>query len=370
MPPKIIFHYPGPFYDILDTGEKKRPMKLLRAFQEMDCQLTVVMGTNAERQAKVSEILDNGLSDIAGYYLESSNMPVYLTEGTGLFHNPDLRLMKAIIRSDVPSSLFYRDAHWLKPEFQRKLGFKKWPSLFLYRRELAIFRQFDLMYVPSVGFGDMLPGKLPPTAELPSGTDCPDVPPKEITERLNLVYMGNVEKPYWDISTTLKMAENLAEQVELTIITPEKNLQYLRSSYDIPKTVQIRHLVGEELTQELLRADIGLMFEPDNDYSAKSVNVKFYEYIGHGLPVVAYKGSRCAELLIENNAGWVIAPGGLEEIIRTLLKSPKRVAEKSSIACEARTAFSWKSRAQTIIADFAQGRNASRRSEEEYSNRD
>jgi hypothetical protein len=157
---RMIFHYPGPFQEVRDTGEKKRPPRMCEAFEALGLDVIRFVGTWPARRRLWCSLRDT-LADCRFVYSESSTLPPALTEPDHIPRWPaiDSRLLRACHRTGVPVGVFYRDAHWRRGDFRRQVGAVRYRlALPFYHAELRLYRAAATrIFVPSLAFGRTLP---------------------------------------------------------------------------------------------------------------------------------------------------------------------------------------------------------------------
>ena len=82
--------------------------------------------------------------------------------------------------------------------------------------------------------------------------------------------------------------------------------------------------------------------------------LKFYEYLGHGKPVIASAGTLAAETVAACGAGWTppYDAAELTGLLRRLLAAPDAVEEAVGRARQARAEHTWLRRVRTVVEDM------------------
>jgi hypothetical protein len=352
---KLLFHYPGPLHEQLDSGEKKRPVMMQRAFAELGYEVLPLVGDRAERRRRWPA-LERALADCRLVYSENSTLPLGLT---GRHHLPtwspvDYQLFRTAHRRGVPTGVFYRDVYWRFPSFRQEVGWLK-PLLArpFYHQELRLYAATcTAVFVPSEPFKAYLPAALRPRLHvLPPGGELPPLAERRPGGPLQLIYVGAVKPPIYDIAPLLAALTDLVDQpVKLTICTRPAEYAVWRDHYAWPANVEVVHLSGAPLQQLLQTADVSLMcFAPD-PYRDLAMPLKLFEAISHGLPVIATGPTAVSQFLVQEGAGWEIAPTELTGLLRRLLADPAAVQRMQQRVRAMREQHTWLARARTAAA--------------------
>ena len=157
---KIIFHYPGPFYDVLDGGEKKRPKRMYEAFCELGYDVYSIIGNYAERKEKFDRIKDC-INEFDFVYSENTTLPLRCSgrKHFPVFDNIDYKLFKILKKNRIPHGVFCRDIYWCYKDFIKEVGILKYIlSIPFYLEEMYLYRKYaDKVFVPSDRFAEVIP---------------------------------------------------------------------------------------------------------------------------------------------------------------------------------------------------------------------
>jgi len=349
---------------VADTGEKRRPPRLLAAFRALGIEVSELTGERRERARRLPEIL-RALPECDFVYSENSTLPLGLTSHRHLpcWPNPDSALFRAAGRAGVPAGVFYRDAYWRLPEFRRRIGWLKAAlAIPFYRAELRLYRRcVTRLFVPSLAFADLFLGfPRDRVAALPPGGDVVNRPPPLGGDSLSLIYVGNVTPPLYDLEPLLETVAGLdADGVRLTVVTPaaawERNAAWPR-----PPNLDVQHASGDALGPLYARADAAILAGPTVPYMRVNMPTKFFEAVGHGLPVIAYAGTECGRLVEGEGLGWSIAADGLASLLRRLRAQPDEVAAVAATVAAKRAAHTWEARARQVVRELAGRRRAAK----------
>ena len=163
--PDVLFVMFKDVAAVPDSGSSVRPLKMLQAFKNIGCKVTLLEGLQndvARRHKNVRRIID-GLKEGKRYdccYVEPPSGP--------LFCPTDLTLLKELKRREIPVGLFYRDAYHLFPQnFSQEGRLKEAVIRHMAHRDFKTFsRTCEVAYVPSRSFGELV-GFPIPTKPLP-----------------------------------------------------------------------------------------------------------------------------------------------------------------------------------------------------------
>ena len=282
---KMLFHYPGPFYERLDTGEKKRPFHMCAAFAELGYEVLKVVGVPAERKA-LFQRLAPAIGECEFVYSENSNLPLALTRKWRLPwpNSFDYQLFRWAQALGVPSGVFYRDIYWKFPLFRQRVGWLKYlASIHWYHQELKLYAQTGArVFVPSKEFAALTP-HVPPERmhPLPPADEFRELPEIASKDDCHFVYVGSVAPPTYDIRPALAQFAQLTERpVKLTINTREAEWGEWAHLYELPANAAVCHYHSEALGELLKTADVALMYLGNDDYRKIAMPLKLFEEIG------------------------------------------------------------------------------------------
>lgn len=363
----MVFHAPYPVVEN-GTGSAARPPRLLRAFRELGIEVLDVTGHGAERARKLRALrrrLRAG-QRIDFAYGESSTMPTVLTEPHHLPTHPlvDLELLRLLRAHGVPTGLFYRDVYWRFPAYDLSvprlvgLGTKT-----LYHAELQVMgRWLDRLYLPSAQMAAYVPHVDPAiTRALPPGgvlTDLAAAHGRRPGEPLRIFYVGNVSD-YYRMHALFAGAARV-DGVELTVCVPPEAWEAVRSEYepliaDGPGRVRVVHGRGAELEPYFAAADLCALVVEPAEYRDFAAPIKLFEYIGHGLPVLASAGTHAADLVTSEGMGWSVDydADAVAARLVALRDDPAEVERVRDAVRRGREHHSWEARARQVAEDLS-----------------
>lgn len=348
---KIIFHYPGPLFSETDTGEKKRPKKLLDAFKLLGFEVTVLTGTYLQRLEIFNKIKKN-INQFDFIYSENSNLPLAITGKTRFphFNSIDFQLFKLAKSSKIPCGVFVRDIFWhVKDTANTKGMLKKYLGKILFQQEVKhYFQNCSTIFIPSDGCKKYLnPYPFTNFHLLPPGADVIPFQKNKPKEIIKLVYVGSCKPPvYQVINGFLEMIKS--SKIHLTIVTRSNEHEYLKSTLDSTlKNISIQSASDQLLSDLLQKQDIGLACIDSNEYWDLAMPIKIYDYIGHQLPILTLQNGETGKLIKTNQLGWVLKNANeINAFLQNL--TPEEISKKSSNVKSYIEKNTWLERAKTI----------------------
>lgn len=365
MEKRCIFHIPNYLNPDRPSASQIRPEKMKKAFQELGYTVDVVQGYGKERKKQIKMIRQNIKNGInyAFLYSESSTMPTLLTEKHHIPVYPflDFGFFKYVKKNGIPIGLFYRDIYWKFPEYRKKVkGIKYKSAVFMYRYDLKKYRELlDRFYMPTKKMYRYLsreiPGRL--TDSLPSGCEYNKEPCGEIPKEnkpLTLLYVGGLGGQY-QIHKVLEAVSEIPE-IELILCCRQDDWEQEKVHYEkyVRRNIRVCHEKGEGLEVLYKKADIGLLYFDFDRYMEIAMPYKVFEYLGHGIPLIASDQLAAGDFVKENNIGWTLRYDTvlLSKLLRNLLKDQNMVSAKKGqcrILAEKNT---WMERAKKVEQDL------------------
>lgn len=362
---RCIFHYPYPISKNPSRGSELRPYMMLQAFENVGYEVFEITGYGEERKNKIRE-LKKRIREGVEYdflYSESVTMPMLLSEKNHLPRYPflDFSLFKFCRKYNIKIGLFYRDMYWKFPIYNKSVSFikrviakafyiydlyeyKKWLScMFVASLKIKEFglKQFELKALP--------PGGAYSFNKIASRRNK-QYPQKHI----NIFYAGGMTQIN-DISGLLR-AVNLNEHIDATICTSEEELEKYIQLYgwEHCERINIVHKSSKELAPYYEEADIAALYFPDNLYRKAAMPIKLFEYISYGIPIISSSGNAAAEMIKNNNIGWVIDYDDkeIDNLFCYLLQHQNDIKEKAENVCNIAYNNSWESRAKQVCVEL------------------
>jgi len=358
----MIYHVPYPLEFTNPTGGGVRPVKMLRAFESTH-QVMVVQGNAAERRTAMKRVF-TAIQDGVEFdfcYSESSTMPTALTQKHHLPTHPllDMGFFSSLRRAGVPVGVFYRDIHWRFPMYRQSTTLpKRLVARAFYRFDLVAYgRCVDHLFLPSVEMAAQVP--LPrrvPISALPPGHDIDAEPSEMAPHPVKLFYVGGTRQNY-------RMAEFLGAvrdvpETSFTLCTREVEWQEARTEYAplLGDNLTVVHANGPGTRPFFEQANIGVVATQPQEYWTFAAPLKVYEYLGHGLPIIASEGSLAGRFVAENQVGWTVPyrREAFVKLLRDLDAHPEKITEARERVLCLRNQHSWTGRAHEVAQVMAE----------------
>lgn len=351
--PRMIFHYPGPFYDVLDTGEKKRPVKMAEAFEKIGYDVFRIIGPRVERIEKLS-YLKKRYSEFDFLYSENSTMPLRLRDKSlkNLFYSPDYDMFNFCYRKNISCGIYYRDIFWKYYEFKKNLGFLKYKfALKFYKEELELYQKYcRKIFIPSEEIKCFLSEDKRDFFVLPPAEEQHDLPQKtEDSDNLNLIYVGSITPPKYNLADIISIISDCADKVKLGLISRDNELCRFAEFYgDVSGNITLHSLSGQQLSGIYKASDVALLaFNPD-EYMKIALPLKLFEAIGYGLPILSFGDTAASRFIEENDIGWVVDDNSIGNIFTHLLANRGDIKKKRENVLKLRGQHTWQKRAETV----------------------
>lgn len=349
--PRMLFHAPFPI-DPRPTGASRlRPLRMLEAFQEIGYRVHPLTG--APRQRTVSyrsarRRLRSG-QHLELLYSENSTQPNMIAASIhdGLAPLLDARILLWARRRGLPAGEFYRDVYW---RFSTSLRAVRTPRSvamnLLYRFDLAVLRLARVhLFLPSERMAPIVPVPESFSSALPPGATVVDT---ATPEGLHLLYVGGLGSEYGLDACVDAVARTLG--VTLTLCVPPAQWEKNRSRYEqhLGERIRVVHASGPELEPLYEAASVCVLFVEPGEYRAFAAPVKFFEYIGHGKPVLLSRGTYAGELGERFGIGPVIdySVDALRTELEDLRARPERLEQYAGNAARVRHDQTWRARAE------------------------
>lgn len=359
--PTIVYHVPYPLDPAATSASGIRPVRMRRAFEEIGCRVLEVSGTAAQRRRRSRDVLrhlrEGGRIDAA--YSESATLPTLLTGPHHLPVHPllDLGLLHRLGARGVPVGLFYRDVYWRFPEYRHRVGpLVAAGTTCLYRLDLWAYRRsLTRLYLPSLAMAPHVPG-VPRrmVAALPPGADL--VPREHAARagRLDLFYVGGLNDHYRLHRCVSAVAA--CPGTSMVLCTREDGWRERRGEYGplLGGATHVVHESGVQLEARYRAADVAVLAVEPQPYREFAVPFKLFEYVGHGVPVIASAGTLAGDIVDREGLGWVV-PYEVDALSALLSRLRDHPGEVDAAAARVRAAaprHTWQARARTVVEDL------------------
>lgn len=358
----IIFHHPLPLNPNATSASGIRPLKMLKAFEELGYQVDIIAGFTGERKRAIKRVKENIKSGVKYdfVYSESSTMPTILTDPNHLPLNPlmDFMFFRFCQKNNVKIGLFYRDIYWRFEAYSKSLNkLKSLVAKLAYKYELYFYKRYlEKLYLPSLEMGEYVPvipskffSALPPGHDIYLGGNTI----VQQTSRLKLFYVGGMSDHY-QMHTLFKVIGE-RKDIEFTLCTRETEWQAVKHEYpSLTDNIKIVHKSGEEMQALMLAADVVSIFVKPQEYREFAAPVKLYEYLGYRKPIIASQGTLAGKFVRDNKIGWALPYGetGLHELFDQIITTPELLINVQQQMNKTAQDHTWQARAKKIIKDL------------------
>ena len=114
------------------------------------------------------------------------------------------------------------------------------------------------------------------------------------------------------------------------------------------------HLPHEQLQELLSTSNVGLLYVEPTEYRKFAMPFKLFEYMGHGLPIIATKGAAIGDFVAEHDIGWVVSYGTDEigRLLKTLSSKRGEIAAKRENIRRILPDHTWEARVRQVVSDM------------------
>lgn len=306
---RMIYHVPFPLGSNSKSASGIRPVRMYNGFKELGYEIDLVEGNALQRKESIKRIKKNIKNGVVYdfCYSESSTQPTLHTEPYAFVKHPffEFKFFKYLKKHGVKIGLFYRDIYWCFPEYAT--SWKKKFYVHLYKYDISKYRSLlSALFVPSLEMVEYVPSlKSLPIYELPSGTDIQNTDKVIDDNYIRIFYVGGVAGHY-DLSKFIKVITEFPD-IQFTLCCREEEWHSAKALYGkLPSNIQVIHQSGLDLIPYFGSADIGLLFLKPHLYREFAMPFKLFEFIGHGLPILASDGTKAGRYVKENDCGFVV----------------------------------------------------------------
>ncbi|MBN1333176.1 MAG: glycosyltransferase family 4 protein [Synergistales bacterium] len=359
-PKRMIFHHPLPVNDDGTSASRKRPWKMLKAFESIGYEVFQVTGYSQERSEAI-EVLKNEIKKGKIFdfvYSETSTMPTALADRDHIPRRPlmDFRFFQFAHSKNIPIGLFYRDVHWKFKFYKEKVPLqKRFFALAGYYYDLWAYHRFiNHLFVPSIKIMKYVPfmNNLPHT-QLPPGCDfnhCDTKQNPSTEKELRTLYVGGIKPPIYNLIPMLKSFRAI-HKAQLTLCCRQKEWEEVSEFYKpyLSDNITIVHLSGNDLAPLYCQSDIFIFVFSPETYTQVALPFKIFESIGYGLPIITSSGSTCGEFIEKNHLGWTISSElELSDLLSRLCNDKQDIQAKKQRVIQSRNKHSWEKRAEEV----------------------
>lgn len=357
---RIVFHHPDRLDRALDGASRLRPLKMVKAFQDLGYQVDIIAGTGDERKRsirKIKELVRNGVK-YDFLYSESSTSPTLLTESHHLPIYPilDFGFFFWFRKKSGPVGLFYRDVYWRYPQYVDQIGiFKSTVGRIFHWLDLVFYKLVvDHIFLPSLRMRSALPFWLRPVpaSGLPAGSEARPALQLGGALKLRLLYVGGILPPYYDIGPMIELAEKTKDFCELTICCrkQEWEVQEPRFGSRIKSFVNVVHLGSLEIENLYRNSDVFILFREPDPYLSFAMPYKVFEAISYGLPILTRPHEAVSDDIQSKAWGWVV--DDVDEAVQALKGTSQNPGSLNKMRTEIHKSSkneSWEGRCKSVI---------------------
>jgi glycosyltransferase involved in cell wall biosynthesis len=184
---------------------------------------------------------------------------------------------------------------------------------------------------------------------LPPGGDIRALSSDAVGGQLNLLYVGGVLPPLYDLSPIFDVLRRVPG-LSLTVCCRESEWSSARFQYDVPANLNVVHRSGAELDLLYAAADVFVMFRSMTGYLEFVMPVKLFEAIGAGVPIITNACSEMGDFVAREGVGWTVnSTMELEQLLRRLTDDAGQVRDVAERVRAVRERHTWQARAGRII---------------------
>lgn len=367
MEKRCIFHIPSYLDPNRASASQIRPKKMMNAFEQIGYKVDIVQGYGRDRKRAIKEIkknIHNG-EKYEFLYSESSTVPTLLTEKHHFPTYPflDFCFFRYIREHGIKIGLFYRDIYWKFPEYKEKVnGIKFYAAILMYYYDLKKYKDLlDKLYLPSIKGYKYIKKEIPLQIvdELPPGCECNQErteSKKENKDAITLLYVGGLGEHY-RIHEMLKAVSDIP-QIELIICCREDEWEHEKNFYIeyLNRNIHVCHEKKHGLEKLYERSDIGLVYFEPSKYRKMAMPYKAFEYLEHGLPMIASNETAIGYFIEKRKIGWTIEYDAdvLKKMLLRLKNNHNEILEKREKCKLEANRNTWTQRAKKVEKDLCQ----------------
>lgn len=295
------------------SGGGIRPQQVIKAFKEEGKQVIVISGGHKDRAKAFKELWKKVSGEqvtIEFIYSEASANPTILTDKKNWYRFKDFFYLMKLKKKGIRTFLFYRDVHWNVPGvYAHYTPLKRFILDVLHRLDLLIYMALvDVLLLPTLRMAPLIPySNFFKISEMPPGHDVYTVlSDRDMSFFPKGIFVGGVTKPIYDISSLL--IDDFPFK-KITVCCRRDEWELMNYRLNPCKRINVVHLSGEELKEELKINHVSLMIRKFHEYHIINQPIKIYESIGFELPIVISPNSLGADIVKALDIGWLWADG-------------------------------------------------------------
>lgn len=309
---RIIYYLPFKLNRNLHSASQIRPLKMLKAFQDLGYEVEFIEGESIIRKQQLKKLRKKICLGVKYDFLysESSTEPTLLTDSHHLPLHPffDFSFFSFVKKKGIPIGVFYRDIYW-NTDYMR--GWKLRIAKLFYKYDLFQYNKYvSTIFLPSLEMCSYIPYKLNVNyVSLPPGLDIIPINKKNPLKksRINILYIGGIDDSGYDMELVMNVISRFP-LLKLTVCCriEEWNSYYNKYKKHLASNIEIVHKSGRDLHELYENADFFSILIKPTKYWDFAVPFKLFEALGFMCPILSVKGSWVGNFVTENNLGWAI----------------------------------------------------------------
>lgn len=351
--------------EVSKSGSSVRPLMMYKAMMQLGHQVYLVGGSQERKyknQRKATVIkamtwLDGNKPDLC--YIESPTAPI-------LARN-DRKLIKKVVKKGIPTAYFYRDMYLKFPHFRKSTHrnllriLKDAYLLILQKLTDDLLNKVDIVYFPTITAAKHF--RYTKSVQLKPAASHAITTFKTVNNRI-CIYVGGVSDRYgqqtlYDAFRILNSKPH-KEKFNLILVCREEEFKssvFSNQDKANEEWLSVYHLSGYKNLQRLYElATVALLPLKPDEYNNMAIAVKFFEYLGEGLPIVSAGALEMSNMIRANNLGIVTdySPQAFADGIRYMFKDANRYNGIRQSIADYMTNNLWTDRVKQIFADLQQ----------------
>ncbi len=370
MKKKCVFHIPYKMDLEGKAAPMIRPKKMIKAFENIGYEVNVVDGYAIERKIKMKEIIKQIKSGEKYQFLysESSTEPTLLTESHHMPIHPffEFSFFQYLKNHRIRIGLFYRDIYWKFDDYKDELpAWKSFCAIQCYKYDIWQYEKLlDKLYLPSLNcykylksqIFDNIVDTLPPGCDEKIWKNSENYERKKDRKKgISIFYVGGLGGHYQLKELVVAISE--LKGCRLSLCCRKVEWEKVKDDFSqyMNENINVVHKSGKELEKFYSETDIcSLMFKPDI-YSEMAIPYKSFEYLAHGKPMLASKGTAIGDFVRKNDIGWVLNydRNEIKKQLQELIDFPELLDKKRENCLKVRERNTWEDRAKKVEKDLS-----------------
>lgn len=350
----IIYYLPFRKNPNRISGSTLRPEMIKEAFKKNGTPCLVIEGTLKNR---ILLIVRNLLKIVFIYtpgsvYIEPTTAPFSMIRvcGQTILNIVDVPFLLFLRLLGWKIGYFVRDIYWSET-LLRSSGIQTISNThkLFYFIDLLFLWSVSIIYIPSNGCKEYFPFflKRKRFEALPSGCS----PIMQMANGDSLIYTGGILPPY-DLSLFLDVVNKY--KYRTVIVAREKEHYKIHKSIDYD-VIQLISASGKELNSIYEHAKIGVLLIKPTVYMKIAMGYKLFDYLSHGIPVVAYKGTSMGDFIDKHRVGWTLEydENELASFFKWIMNDDSNYIDIINNVLRVRDDHSWDARVKYILKSLS-----------------